>query len=71
MALEKLLMAKAAEEEVQTELLIKAEQAESQKTIFEQAKEMFKKAKDEENKKVLRTQQQLIEDEERRQKELK
>jgi len=29
MALEKLLMAKAAEEEVQTELLIKAEQAES------------------------------------------
>jgi len=34
--------------------LIKSEEAESEKNVFEKTKELFKKAKDDENKKLLR-----------------
>jgi len=46
-------MAKAQAEEAQTELLIKDEQAESEKTIFERTTDMFKKAKEEEAHKLI------------------
>jgi len=48
-----MLMAKAQAEEAQTELLIKDEQAESEKTIFERTTDMFKKAKEEEAHKLI------------------